>query len=82
MKSAPALRELFTDFDGSVKTAVKMLESYSKVAEDKPKKPKPRKLNADIYVKYFDEEDTNEYVNNIIDEALQMYFEREKEEIQ
>ncbi len=82
MKSAPALRELFTDFDGSVKTAVKMLESYSKVAEDKPKKPKPRKLNADIYIKYFDEEDTNEYVNNIIDEALQMYFEREKEEIQ
>lgn len=82
MKSAPALRKLFTDFDGSVKTAVKMLESYSKGAEDKPKKPKPRKLNADIYNKYFDEEETDEYVNSIIDEALQMYFEREKEEIQ
>ncbi len=82
MKSAPALRGLFSDFDGSVKTAVKMLESYSKGAEDKPKKPKPRKLNADIYSKYFDDEETDEYVNSIIDEALQMYFEREKEEIQ
>ena len=82
MKSAPALRELFSDFDGSVNTAVKMLESYSKGAEDKPKKPKPRKLNADIYSKYFDDEETDEYVNSIIDEALQMYFEREKEEIQ
>lgn len=80
MKTAPAIRKLFEDFDGDVKTAVKMLESYSKGLEDKPIKPKKRKLNEDVYVKYFDEEDTDEYVNDIIEQALQMYFEREKEE--
>lgn len=80
MKSAPAVRKLFEDFDGDTETAVKMLESYSKGIEDKPVKPKKRKLNADVYVKYFDDEDTDEYVNSIIDNALQMYFEREKEE--
>lgn len=81
MKIAPVLRELFSDFDGSVDTAVKMLESYLKGAEDKPKKPKTRKLNADVYSKYFDEEETDEYINGIIDEALQMYFEHEKYEM-
>ena len=78
MKDAPALRELFKDFDGSVKTALQMLEGYSKGAESKPKKPKPRKLNADIYSKYFDEDETDEYVNSIIDNALHMYFESEQ----
>lgn len=82
MKSAPALRELFEGYEGDTSTAVKMLESYFKGTEDKPKKPKPRKLNADIYSKYFAEEDTDEYIGSVIDEALQMYFEREKETIQ
>ena len=78
MKHAPALRELFKDFDGSVKQAMQMLESYSKGVEDKPKKPKPRKLKVEVYSEFFDEDDTDEYVNCIIKEALQMYFEREQ----
>ncbi|MCM1023603.1 MAG: ParB N-terminal domain-containing protein [Prevotella sp.] len=81
MNSAPAVRKLFEDFDGDAETAAKMLESYSKGIADKPVKPKKRKLNAEVYVKYFDEDDTDEYVNGIIDNALQMYFEREKAEI-
>ena len=76
MKTAPALRNLFADFNGDEKTAVKMLESYFKGIEDKPVKPKKRKLNAEVYSKYFDEEQTDEYVNNVIDEALKMYFEK------
>ncbi|MDE6723012.1 MAG: hypothetical protein K2J55_02330 [Eubacterium sp.] len=78
MKSAPALRDLFTDFNGSVKEAMKMLESYSKGVERKPQKPKPRKLNAETYCEFFDDEDTDEYINSVIYDALQMYFEREK----
>lgn len=80
MKTAPALRNLFADFNGDEKTAVKMLESYSKGTQDKPVKPKKRKLNAEVYSKYFDEEETDEYVNNVIDEALKMYFERMENE--
>lgn len=78
MKDAPALRELFKDFDGSIKEAMQMLESYSKGAESKPKKPKPRKLNAETYCEFFDDEDTDEYINSVIYDALQMYFEREQ----
>lgn len=78
MKYAPALRDLFTDFNGSVKEAMKMLESYSKGVESKPQKPKPRKLNAETYCEFFDDEDTDEYINGVIYEALQMYFQREK----
>ena len=82
MKSAPALRELFEGYEGDASTAIKVLESYFKGTEDKPKKSKPHKLKADIFSKYFAEEDTDEYIDSVIDEALQMYFERKNGEIQ
>lgn len=80
MKTAPALRNLFGGFSGDTQTAEKMLESYFKGLENKPVKPKKRKLNAEIYGKYFDEEETDEYVNNVIDEALRMYFDKMENE--
>ncbi len=78
MKTAPMLREMFQDFSGSRETALKMLESYAKGSSDKPKKPKSHKLNTVICSKYFNEEESDEYINSIIDQALQMYFEHEK----
>ena len=80
LKAAPALRELFEDFDGDEKTAIKMLESYSKGVSDKPKKPKQRKLSAEVFSKYFKEDETDENINSIIDEALQIYFENKASE--
>lgn len=77
MKTAAMLRDMFRDFSGSQETALKMLESYAKGVSDKPKKPKSHKLKNDICSKYFDNEESDEYINSIIDEALQMYFERE-----
>ena len=79
MKLSESLRELFEGFDGTEKAATKMLDSYTKGLKDKPKKPKSHKLSADIYSKYFDDDKTDEYINNVIDEALQMYFDSFKE---
>ncbi len=77
MKAAPALRELFESFDGDEKAAAIMLEGYYKGMSDKPKKLKQRKLSAEVFSKYFKEDETDENINSIIDEALQMYFDRE-----
>ncbi len=79
MKSAPVLRELFDGFEGDTEAAAKLLEGYSKGVADKPRKPKKRKLKEEIYSKYFGDEESDDYVNDIIDEALRLYFEQEKE---
>lgn len=80
LKDAVGLRSTLSDYDGNVQTAVKMIEVYKKTLSDSEEKPKKRKINTEIYSKYFSEEETDEYVSCIIDEALQMYFEREREE--
>lgn len=79
VEQAERYRELFEEFKDSEEKAEAMIEGYSKGEADKPKKPKSRKVKADIIGKYFDEDETDDYVNNIIDEALQMYFDRERE---
>lgn len=76
-KLAEQLRELFKNFSGGKMSAELVLDTMQKCSE--PKKPKARKLNADIYSKYFDEDESDDYVNSIIDEALKMYFQNEKE---
>lgn len=79
MKSAPVLRKLFDGFEGDTEEAVRLLEGYSKGVADKPRKPKKHKLKEEIYSKYFGDEESDDYVNDIIDEALRLYFEQEKE---
>lgn len=44
---------------------------------EKPSRPKSYKLSADTYSKYFNDNDTEEHINSVIQAALEQYF-REK----
>lgn len=77
LKLAEQLRELFKNFNGGKMSAELVLDTMQKCSA--PKKPKARKLNSDIYSKYFDDDESDDYVNSIIDEALKMYFQNEKD---
>lgn len=77
VKLAEQLRELFEDFDGIKERAELMLNTMNKCM-DKPKKPKVYRVNSDVCSKYFRDDDSEEYVNDIISKALEMYFEKKK----
>lgn len=77
LKLAKQLRELFKNFSGGKMSAELVFDTMQKCSA--PKKPKARNLNSDIYSKYFDDDESDDYVNSIIDEALKMYFQNEKD---
>lgn len=70
---AEQLRDMFEDFNGTSSEAETIIMTMQKIG-DKPKKPKQFRVSADIYGKYFKEDDTEDHVNEVILEALEMYF--------
>ena len=75
MKLAELLRTVFDKFDGTIEEAERMLDTI-----DKCKKPKKRsyKVKTEIITKYFDGDESDEYIDDIVDQALKMYFDAEK----
>lgn len=72
VKLAEKLREIFEGFDGNTAQAEQMLRTMEKCTV-KPKK-KSYKVKTEVVTKYFGEEESEEYVNSIIEQALAMYF--------
>ena len=80
-KDAKKLRMLFEDFTGDEKQAETALNTAEKCGDKAPAQPKPKKIRYEIYSKYFDESETEDNINDIVDKALAMYFEHlDKEE--
>lgn len=75
IKLAAQLRDIFEGFDDTQKAAELALRAIQKV--EKPSRPKSYKLSADTYSKYFNDNDTEEHINSVIQAALEQYF-REK----
>lgn len=75
MKLAELLRTVFNKFDGTIEEAERMLDTV-----DKCKKLKKRsyKVKTETITKYFDGDESDEYIDDIVDQALKMYFEAEK----
>lgn len=76
MKLAEQLRDLFGGFIGTCEQAEHMLDALEKVNE-KPRK-KSFKVRSEIVTKYFDSDESDDYINDIMDQALEMYFDKEK----
>lgn len=76
IKLAERLREMFEEFDGNVSDAELVLKTMQK-CDNTEKKPKQYKVKSEILAKYFDEEENENYINDIVDQALAMYFEME-----
>ena len=75
IKLAAQLRDIFEGFDGTQEAAELAIRAIQKV--EKPSRPKSYKLSADTYSKYFNDNDTEEHINSVIQAALEQYF-REK----
>lgn len=72
IKLAAQIRDIFEGFDGTQKAAELALRAIQKV--EKPSRPKSYKLSADTYSKYFNDNDTEEHINSVIQAALEQYF--------